>query len=271
MIKQDKKLITISIIIIFMVALHLVGFKYYNFLPPIFQIVVNILSGLYLIIPAIFPILLIFKLTKGLSDKKRFYINMLSIAFFIPFSNLCISIFPIRYSDFNFWQLACFLGFDWLFIILPISFIVVVLIPSKLFKHKKFTLLTILCTTIIGWSLVFASAPLAGKVIDITRHFGLKDYSSTIRYIENYKDKNGVYPKELNIKIKLIRVFPYYEYKTFDNELDFRLKVSGDKHFHDNYNYCSSPKITGCSEYSRQSGYNNYNVSKWVGEVFDID
>lgn len=267
----DRK-ITIIIIFFLLIVLGLIiGFKYYQN-NSIFLIIIFILSGLLILIPAIFPIFFVYKLTKNLDEKKRFYINMFSIAFFIPFANLCICLIPINYNNYNFWQMACYYGFDWLFVLLPIAFLITLINPNP--KHKKFTLFTIILTIIIGWALVYISAPIRSKVIEISRNIGLKDYQSTISYIEQYKDKNGVYPKTLKGNLKKIRLYTYYDYKTFNNEKDFRLKISGDKHFYDNYNYCSNKKLIGCSryKYSRVAGYNYYNAGgKWIGEVLDND
>lgn len=229
------------------------------------------LLGVLLLIPAAVPVYLIYKLTKSVDEKKKQYINMYSIAFFIPFCNLCLFILPENYLDL--WTTSAFWGFGWLFIILPISFLICIFTPAKIFKYKKFVISTIVSTFIFGWIMVILALPLRMKVINLQKaigKIGLKQYQSTIDYIEKYKQEYGKYPKTISNQQNI--VFNFYEYKTYNADKDFQLKIAA-KNSIESFSYCSNENLIDCSTSSplKNHNYYYYKVGKWVAKRLYTD
>lgn len=109
-----------------------------------------ILSSLFILIPAALPIFLIYKITKKSDNRKKDIINAFSIAFFLPLMNFIF----LWYSKIHQHPPSLYpylIGFTWLCIILPVLFVIAILIPKKYFSYKKWSLLTILLTGIMGW------------------------------------------------------------------------------------------------------------------------
>lgn len=216
---------------------------------------------LFLILPAIIPIIIVYKLTKNWEEKERIYINMLSIAFFIPFIAFCL--YAIALHKFDVENVALLLSLDLMFIMLPTSFVITALIPSSKFKNKKFTMFTIVLTAII--SFVFIS--LAPSVDATVTKNGLQEYQSVISYIEQYKNKNDKYPETLDKKLVSPKIYKYYSYTTQNNRKDYKLEVSNINYFVPSYIHCSSEKLDECSEDFKSIDYGYIKIGKWIKKV----
>lgn len=228
-----------------------------------------ILISLFIIVPALLPILLIYKLTENYEQKKRAIINVFSIAFFIPLMNFIYFCYSEIYSNSSPPNLYPYLiGFFWLCILLPVLFVIALLIPKQKFQYKKFTLLTIFLTGLMGWIFVFTGLAISSWRSTSRTMEGLKEYEPTISYIKKYKNEHKTYPTTLNKNLTNAKIFSYYEYKTYNKNKDFILKVSDYEHFVHNYNYCSNKTMTGCHEETiwpmeyRKAG-------NWIEETFN--
>lgn len=217
---------------------------------------------LFLILPAILPIIIVYNLTKNWEEKERIYINILSIAFFIPFIAFCLYSIALNILDVE--RTALFLVLDLMFIMLPMSFVITAFIPSRKFKNKKFALLTIILTAII--SFIFIS--LAPSVDATVTKNGLQEYQSVITYIEQYKNKNNNYPEKLDKKIVSSKIYKYYNYTTQNNRKDYKLEVGYTNYSGPSYIYCSSEKLDECSEDFKSIDYAYIKTGKWIKKVF---
>lgn len=228
-----------------------------------------ILISLFIIVPALLPIMLIYKITENYENKKRATINMISIAFFIPLMNFIYFCYSEIYLNSSLPNLYPYLiGLCWLCILLPVLFIIILLIPKQKFQYKKFTLLTIFMTGVMGWIFVFTGLAISSWISTNRTLDGLKEYEPTIGYIKKYKNEHKTYPITLNKNLVSAKTFSYYEYKTYNKNKDFILKVSDYEHFVHNYNYCSSETMTGCHEATiRPMEYKK--VGNWIEEIFD--
>ncbi len=231
------------------------------------------LISLIIVIPALLPIIFIHKITKNYENKKRVIINMFSIAFFIPLVNFIYFCYSEIYLNSQPPDLyPYFIGLFWLLIILPILFIITLLIPKQKFQYKKYTLLTIFLTELLGWIFVFVALAISNWISTNQTLKGLREYQPTIHYIKKYKNEHAIYPTTLNKNLISAKIFPYYEYKTYNNRNDFSLKVSDYEHFVHNYNYCSNKNLDGCNEKSKNSRFVNYRrIDEWIEETFDFD
>lgn len=227
------------------------------------------LISLFIIIPALLPILLIYKITENCEQKKRAIINMFSIAFFIPLMNFiyfCYSEIYLNSSPPDLYPYI--IGFFWLCVLLPSLFIITLLIPKQKFQYKKFTLLTIFITGVMGWIFVFTGLSISSWISTNRTLSGLKEYESSIGYIKKYKNEHKIYPTSLNEKLINAKTFPYYEYKIYHNKKDFILKISDSKYFVHNYNYCSNKTMDGCHEATiRPMEYRK--VGNWIEETYN--
>lgn len=238
----------------------------------IIYLVLSQFLGLLLLVFAIIPIIITFKLTRNYSEKKKFVINMFSIAFFIPFSNFIIALIALlcNAKESTIMSLSYFFGFSWLFFLLPIGFLIIAVLPIKIFSYKKFTLLTILLTFCIGWIMLFAFLRVEKLIENINLAKELDEYKVTIEYITSYKNKYKIYPTTINKHLKPIRALSHYEYKTINNGNDFRLNVRDElKHF-PNYSYCSNIEISGCNDNDESPFVRSY-FHHWVKEEFIRD
>jgi len=222
--------------------------------------------SLLLIIPAALPVFLVYKLTKNYEKKNKDIINMFSIAFFIPFMNFILLWYSKIFNN-NGTQLDAFLvGSIWLFIILPTLFAIVIFIPKKIFSYKKWALLTITLTGLIGWILIFTSFLLDNLSIIVE----LEEFRPTINYIKQYKNTHGIYPTNLKGNLPNSKSYSSYHYIIFNKGNDFKLSVGGSKNSISNYNYCSSTNFNGCSTDSKPPII-RHKLGDWIEEHVNID
>lgn len=268
LLQKETLIIIISLLI---VCIFIIGLNFYY---PIFGLLKVILfSGiapfialLFPIVVAIIPILIVFKFTKNLNDKRKFWINMFSISFFIPFANLILNVISLKFNNLFSMLSAAFIGVAWLLVLLPIGFLIIAILPQNIFPHKKFTLLTILSTFCMGWGMILLFI-IGGNAIDAARTgIGFNEYKPTIEYIKLYKKEHGIYPASIERHLKPLKIFPDYEYKTFNNQKDYCLNISNRKDSFTNYSYCSSTKLDGCSEGHFYSSIIRTRIGEWIKE-----
>lgn len=205
-------------------------------------------------------------------------------AIIIPFLNLVyfyIEIFmsPNR-SDYSNILAAC-----WLFLILPSLLFVSIFIPNKIFKFKKEFIITTLLTGAFGVALMIAILPinfiLQKQLYSRTSYWNpitsyeLKAYNPTIKYLEDYKNKNGVYPENIsNLKPKS-EAFPYYIYETFNERKDFVLSVRENDDFTSDvtcYKYCSNKNLKNCTATGfGLDGYLKLRIKDWIYYTYILD
>lgn len=238
------------------------------------------LIPIFAIIPIAFvPIWIIFKLTEKLKWR------ILSTAFFIPLVNFIWFFIEGYCCPDSYVPLSLLVAYIWLFAILPVSFLIILCIPKKYFQIKWKVILTILLTEVFGWLLAYSVIPIWAirdkfftqpqtSYYNLNTLISLKDYDPAIKYIENYKSKNGKYPKNINtLKIKSEN-YPNYKYITYNNNKDFVLLVS-DYELDPNgamygFRYCSSEKLPDCKAIGYKDGNNSLKIGKWV-YLFDDD
>lgn len=150
------------------------------------------------------------------------------------------------------------IGFAWLFIILPAILIITFFIPNKLISLKKELAIFIVLTWILGWFYIFAFIPVCSAIYKkVNTHrtwywnpfiiYQLDKYKSTIKYLENYKEKNREYPSNLIIKNENPDEFPYISYTTYNNGKDFILIVSPYRYIEScSFRYCTNNKLPKC-------------------------
>lgn len=150
------------------------------------------------------------------------------------------------------------IGFAWLFIILPAILIITFFIPNKLISLKKELAIFIVLTWILGWFYIFAFIPVCSAIYKkVNTHrtwywnpfiiYQLYKYKSTIKYLENYKEKNREYPSNLIIKNENPDEFPYISYTTYNNGKDFILIVSPYRYIESgSFRYCTNNKLPKC-------------------------
>ena len=153
---------------------------------------------------------------------------------------------------------AMLIGFAWLFIILPAILIITFFIPNKLISLKKELAIFIVLTWILGWFYIFAFIPICSAIYKkVNTHrtwywnpfiiYQLDKYKSTIKYLENYKEKNREYPSNLIIKNENPDEFPYISYTTYNNGKDFILIVSPYRYIESgSFRYCTNNKLPKC-------------------------
>lgn len=225
------------------------------------------LISLLILIPAALPISLIYIVTKNYEKKRKDIINAFSVAFFIPFMNFIFLRYVQSQHDLSSISLYPHLiGFMWLCIILPALFFIIILIPQKDFTYRKWTLVTILLTGVIGWSLIFLSSLLDTGLVMVS----LEEFRPTINYIKDYRKQNQVYPKNLNEYQPKLNTFTDYKYTLLGNGKEFKLTVSGNKNSISSYNYCSNSKFDGCNTKSSPPTIRN-KVGSWIEEYESFD
>lgn len=237
----------------------------------LFQFIGFILSGFLLLILALIPIFIVYKISKKQSEEKQFLINIFSIAFFIPFSNFVLIVFfkkfPFVFNNFRFADLPFIFGLNWLFVILPLAFIIFLALPKNVFQHKKFALLATCLTAIMGWIFVAITFWFDNSVETYKTLKKLEEYRPTINYIEVYKKQHGIYPLTLDEKSPKTTNYPFFEYKIYNNQKDYRLAVSSSKIiWRNNYYYCSNYTIERCSETFKDKFYNFKKIGHWIKE-----
>jgi hypothetical protein len=194
---------------------------------------------------AIIPILGVYFLTKNFDDKRKFIINLSSIAVFLPLSNFIYYLASYFSNPINISALIT--GFCWVFLILPAIFLIYLIV--WVLKYRKFVLLTIVATEISALIMIIIAGIITGTFEEHQTLKGLNDYQPAVEYIEEYKSNKGKYPnniKNLNIKSEK---FPYYTYETSNKNSDFILSVSPHEpewFFIKNYKYCSTTELKGC-------------------------
>ena len=216
-----------------------------------------IAAGLFVIIfsPAILILYLLFKKIKNI--KARIVLT----AFLIPFTNLIYLLIEQIFWGYNA-IISFIIGFCALFAVLPLIFIVAAVIPKKLLPIKWFIVITVILTEIFGWILVFCAGPFVHfvdtMVIDKINAKKLLKYEVLIENLEDYKTKNGVYPKTVEDKIK---EFEYFYYKPINSDKDYILTVYD--YYVKAYNYCTTTEPEGCHPESK--GYADYEqFGKWI-------
>lgn len=199
---------------------------------------------LFLIVPSALPIYIVYRLTKNSSEEEKFYLNMFSIAFFIPFIAFCLSL-------------------DLMLIILPMSFLIAIIIPSKKFKYKKFTLLTIILTAIISGYFIYLAPSIESHVVSK----GLQEYQPIINDIEQYKTKNGNYPEKLKKEVISPKIYHYYKYTACNNRKAYKLEVSNSNYFLPSYIYCSNKNLDECSKKFKSIDFAYIKTGNWLKKI----
>lgn len=150
------------------------------------------------------------------------------------------------------------IGFAWLFIILPAILIITFFIPNKLMSLKKELAIFIVLTWILGWFYIFAFIPVCSAIYKkVNTHrtwywnpftiYQLDKYKSTIKYLENYKNKNSKYPANLSVQNANPEEFPFISYTTYNNQKDFILIVSPYRYIESgSFRYCTNNKLPKC-------------------------
>ncbi len=193
-------------------------------------------------LPAIFPIKYVFKKTKKVSNR------ICAISFFVPF---CCFFYYLIGSLLNFRMeayfifLGCFLP---LALILSTAFLVFLFISKKECEYKWNAVLTTVCTAGFSIIIFLTILFLNSFVSDMEELYKLRDYNEAIKYIENYKKNNGIYPTDINSLELKSKYYPVYQYDSLNEGSDFILFVKKSKYYRKlGYRYCSKAELPLCS------------------------
>ena len=217
-------------------------------------------AGLFVIIfsPAILVLYFIFKKIKNIK------IRIVLTAFLIPFTNMVYYLIEnVLFRGDTIISLV--IGAYSLFVILPLSFISTVFIPKKWLPIKWQTLITVILMEIFGWLLIMFLGFLS-SIEDkyITSKLEAKDlekYEIIIQDLENYKTKNGVYPKTVEDSVKK---FESFYYTPINSDKDYIITVYN--LYTKKFNYCTSTEPEGCHPESK--GYADYEqFGKWIKDI----
>ncbi len=175
------------------------------------------------------------------------------------------------------------IGFAWLFIILPAILIITFFIPNKLMSLKKELAIFIVLTWILGWFYIFAFMPVCSAIYKkVNTHrtwywnpftiYQLDKYKSTIKYLENYKNKNSKYPANLSVQNANPEEFPFISYTTYNNQKDFILIVSPYKYIESgSFRYCTKSTLPQCNPTGITEREVILNISNWVYYRYTYD
>ncbi len=225
---------------------------------------VTLYSLIIVLLPALIPILLVYKFTKKFDDKKRFIINLFSIASSVSFIIViylnCTAVSDMLLHKLHFGSL--FISISWLIDILPIIFLIY-LISYKL-PHRKFALLTTLTTEVFIIVFVILVFLLNSSFDSFHRNKSLKIYDKTVQSLSAYKDKYNKYPATINPQIGKHNFLPVYQYETYNDNQDYSLKIRKSAKTIDYYVYCSRGDLPDCQVDQIYRDYDTYNVNGWT-------
>lgn len=235
-----------------------------NFPDDIFIILLmSAINPLILIMPliAFIPvIILLYFLFKKIKEKKA---RIFLIAFLIPFLNLIYCVIEHQLVG-QPEMVSMMIGASVLFIILPLSFVISCCLPKRLLPIKKEVILTIPLMGLFGFVLIFCSGLINNYIDDKVNPYYLKKYDPIIEQIEEYKAKNGAYPKKVEDSAKKYKNFYYY---TRNNDKDYILRVSN--YYTKVFNYCSNKEFDEC--HPHKTNYADYiQFGKWI-EIIEFD
>ena len=161
---------------------------------------------------------------------KNKYNRIYLLSVLIPLNNLLYMII-FSHSGFSY-----IVGFLMLFLILPLSLITILLIPSKYLSAKKDCIFTVVIAEIVGLFMVYF---ILSVLPNIQIKIELNKYNQTINLLNEYKLKNKKYPYDLsNIKEIKSEYFKYAEYKTINDCDGYVFEISeDDKYYTPTYIY----------------------------------
>lgn len=266
-----KKKILILYIPLFLVLLvtfslnHLIYFQLNGTATNIIRFYLSLVTTLLIFLAPLIPILLVFRSTENLDEKKKFRVRLLTVAFTLPIT-YSISSLIVENINVEFLKILTFICyFLTITVLLPGFFLIAVCIPKKHFNDKKFALVSIFTSFCVGWIVLFLFSSCMFILSNARIKRGFSDYKPAIEYIEHYKKQHGIYPINIKGHLKPSRAFSHYEYKTYNNNKDFSLNIREEKTVYPNYSYCSSIAIQGCNDDDNSPIVRNY-VGKWVKE-----
>jgi len=150
---------------------------------------------------------------------RKTYKRVIVLSILIPLNNL---IYMFLFPNLLFSYLV---GASMIFLILPLSFITVCVIPKKYFSLKKSTIVTILLTELVG---IFFVYMVCEGIENIITNIELIRCNATIDALYEYKIQNGKYPEKLSvINVYKSNYFKYTEYTQLDkgNNYIYRIKI----------------------------------------------
>jgi len=145
----------------------------------------------------------------------------------------------------------------------------------KFIKNIPFiftVIITLVLIPVVVYALFWILFTLASIYFDFAENqwasSALKEYQPVVEYIDDCKNRNGVYPKtinELDIKSESL---PFYEYKTFNNENDFILKVYENEFQQMTFRYCSQIEFEDCDPSIQKWPNKHWQIREWVATEF---
>ena len=199
-------------------------------------------------------ILALYFLFKKIQNKN---LRILLTAFLIPFNNLIyLAVGHFFYDDLE--SLSVTAGFISLFMFLPVALVATFCIPKSLLPFKKEAILTNILMWFIGWGLIIVALIAGGYIDELIEKISLSKYEPIIQQLEDYKQKNGVYPDSIEDKVG---VYKEFSYKPQDYNKDFVLNLSN--HWTMSYYYCSNDEYYYCQEGWHDGGYYT-KIGKWT-------
>ena len=219
-----------------------------------------VLAGLFVIIfsPAILVLYFLFKKIKNTK------IRIVLTAFLIPFTNMVYYLIEnVLFRGDTIITLV--IGAYSLFSVLPLCFISTLFVPKKWLPIKWQIVITIMLMEIFGWLLImflgFLSLIEDKYIISKLDAKDLEKYEIIIQDLEDYKTKNGVYPKTVEDNVKK---FESFRYTTINSDKDYIITVYN--HYTKKFNYCTSTEPEGCHPESK--GYADYEqFGKWIKDI----
>ena len=215
-----------------------------------------IAAGLFVIIfsPAILFLYFIFKKIKNTK------IRIVLTAFLIPFTNMVYYLIEnVLFRGDTIISLV--IGAYSLFVILPLCFISTVFVPKKWLPIKWHIVITVILMEIFGWFLIMISVRVSSFINEKIEVKNLEKYEIIIQNLEDYKTKNGVYPKEFEDSVK---AFNFFYYTPINSDKDYIITVYN--HYTKKFNYCTSTEPEGCHPESK--GYADYEqFGKWIKDI----
>ena len=204
--------------------------------------------------PALIGLYFLFK--KYSNIKTRMFL----VAFLIPFNNFIYLFIEHMFFSQNTWDfISMIIGAYTLFMILPCILITTIFIPKAILPFKKEAIITNFLTGICGWILIILSGIIIGLVSNIADKMVLKQYDYVINYLEKCKNKEGIYPGDIDDKFKNII------YEARDNNKEYVLKINIRNV---EYYYCSDKQYEDCKTGYR-GGYYYSKLGKWTRGVLD--
>ena len=226
---------------------------FYGLISPILLVI------FYLIIfsPAILILYFLFKKIKN--TKGRIFLT----AILLPLNNLLYFFIEYIYSDYS-PIFSVMIGAFSLFVVVPLIFIIVMLIPQKILQIKWQAVITIVLTGIFGWIFVIFTYFLIATVMPKADAKNLEKYDVIIENLEGYKKQNGVYPKTTEDNIKK---FHYFKYEPINDDKDYILTVYNT--YSNHYNYCTTPEPVGCHPDNKYYYMIYKQFGKWIEAIDD--